>query len=554
MKRIVLLITLCLLVLRAFGESYFIDSEEVRTLRYLYRRQGLVFPFQGYPIHGSKLLAALERLPPPASGRDQELYDHLMAELVRQQESGLILRGNLSASYEHRVRTSSVLADPGHVKNGIDFQRDFLSFDPILSLGAGIGFFKGLDVAAEVQLRQPWKYPYDYAPVNNFLYPFHGSELDINYDILTRGMLSWNGTYMDIGLGRERVHFGDAPGGSLYPSRLLPFMDGLRMTVPLGPFTLDYMLAAIIPRKSQEEEALGGINSLGIPSSETSKHFGFMLDENPTIILSSTHIFHWNFGKIKVGAGGTVMYARSNNNYNFTDILPISIFHNADSRPNNLNLILDFSWAFYPGWTVSLMGGFDDINASFINVSDSSVPTIPAVILQLEYSLAARPFLADFLFEAGWTHYLWGNYQYDGDPDDGKPWGGVYLARAIYRYSTFNHSVLLPLTSPYGPGVTWGRLKGDFSFSRLPLKAGADLLVLAKRQNVNLVTTPYRKNSGDEQGSWMWYISLDIPCTYTWRKVDFKFIPSLILRNGDAAFELTLGGQIHLEGEKRSKS
>jgi hypothetical protein len=521
-----------------FGETYFMDSPEAKTLRSLYVRAGRMFPFSSWPVHGSDLLEAAEKLssfiPDEEENPDRVLLDKIIEGFTSQKDKRIILKGDLSASYEHRFRTSQVLADPSEVKNGIDIQRRYFSLDPVLSFGAGIGPFTGIYVEAEAVLRQPWKYDYD--PMNNFLFPLQGSELDIGYEIVSKGMLSWNGKYINAALGRDKVHFGSTPGSTLYPSGSLPFMDGLRLNIPIGPFQADYFLSTIQPRKAPEDVDVD------------KDYFGFLLDPNPSIILNATHHFQWNFGRIKAGAGGTVTYARSNNFFLVTDFLPIIVYHNSDIRPNNLSLIVDFSWAFYPGFTLTGMFGFDDINASFFGIGDSEVPTIPAWIVQVEYSLLTEPFRADFLLEGGYTHYLWGNFAYDGEPDN--KWKGVHLARAIYRYNANNQGVLLPLTSPYGPGVIWGRLAGSFYFTRFPLKVSPDILLLSKLRGADLVKTEYKKDDALADGERLWYFSLDVPCVYTYKYFDFKIIPGLIIRDGNAAFECTLGCQFKLGGEK----
>jgi hypothetical protein len=357
-------------------------------------------------------------------------------------------------------------------------------------------------------------------------------------------MLFWNGNHVNVGIGRDKVHFGNTAGASLYPSAALPYLDGIRLSTPIGPFTMDYSLSTIQPRRAKGIE-----DGILVKGEDAYEHFGFMMDENPSIILTATHHFQWNFGRVKAGIGGTVVYARSNNMFLITDIIPVQIWHNADIRPNNLNMILDASWAVYPGFTLSGMFGFDDINAGMFGISDSAVPTIPAAILQLEYDLVTPALKANFLVETGATHFLWGNYGYDGAPDDGKPWGGVYLARAIYRYSPNNDGVLLPLTSPYGPGVCWGRLKSNFTIPDIPsLEIGADILLLTKIRGANLVTTEY-KNDGVDDESRFWYFSLDLPCAYSWKFLRFSLTPALLINDGDVGFEFNLGVIYKLQGK-----
>ncbi|MDR1787727.1 MAG: hypothetical protein LBR16_04680 [Treponema sp.] len=535
MKRAGICIIFSFLALFAYSETYFIDSEEVRTLRRLYTLEGIVFPMNAYPVNGSDLLEAAQKLPSPVTEKDRNALDSLIQKFCGQRDAKFLLEGALAVSYEHHFRTSLVYADPSPVKNGLDFQRAYLLSDPFLSLGTGGGAFTGVNIEAEVYVRQQWEY--DYAPVNNFFFPSPDNTFAINFNVLNRGVLAWNSEHLDISIGRDQAHFGNTPGASLYPSLALPYMDAVRLSVPIGRFSMDYMLASIEPRRAKEESGI----ALG-------DYFGFMLDEVQTAIFSAAHLFHWNFGKVKAGIGANVVYARSNNMLTITDILPVSIFHNDDMRPNNLTFTLDCSWAFCPGFTLSFMLGFDDINGNAIGIGDTSIPTIPAGILQLEYVFTAPPLAADFLFEAGYTHYLWGNYAYYDLPNNGEDWGNVYLEKAVYRYADRDHGMLLPLTSPYGPGTIWGRLKGDLAFSGFPLRVGADLLLLSKIKAANLVTTPYERDDALEKSARSFYAALDLPCAYTWRGFSFTITPSLVVCDGEAAFECTLGAHYRLGG------
>jgi hypothetical protein len=215
-------------------------------------------------------------------------------------------------------------------------------------------------------------------------------------------------------------------------------------------------------------------------------------------------------------------------------------------RPNNMNLVADFSWVLFRGFTLTGQIGFDDINANLFGVPDSGTPTIPAAILQMEYTLRRETFGADFSLEGGYTHYLWGNFAYETDPT----WGTVPLARGIYRYSPSKTAVLLPLTSPYGPGAVWGRLASALSLPRYHIRLSAELLVLTKNERVNLVDTVYSVKDRTHQTHRIWYASLDFPCVYTWQYLEFTLAPAILLRNAKAAFECTLGVKFSLGGEK----
>jgi hypothetical protein len=545
-----LLLTLLILLAGGgllWGELFYEDSAEVNLLRRLYRQNGRTLPFNSYPVHGSDLVDMGERLL-PLSGTDQRLLEELLERL--KPGEGFVLRGSLGAAYEHRFRSDSILVDEGVIKNAEDVRRAYLGFSPFLSFGGGVEKFTGPYTELRVELRPPWKEKFD--PYNNFM-PL--PEIDISFDLLSKGILGWNGKYMDIFFGRDRVHFGHNQGASLYPSGRLPYQDGLRLYAPLGPFSFDYLLATIQPKRAPRTEpnvdndvnpnkgardpSTGALN----PNSTA---FGFMDGANPTTILTAIHRFQWNFGFLKAGAGGTVVYARSNNMFLMTDILPLFVYHNADIRPNNLNLVFDLSWTFYPGFTLTGIVGFDDINAKIFGIPDGSVPTIPAGILQLEYGTAWEPLALEFLLEGGYTHYLWGNYAF-GDANE-VDWGEAPLARAIHRHSPNNEAILLPLTSPYGPGTIWGRLVSALDFPKIDLHVTADILILSKLDEVNLVHTAYAEDRAVKNGKRILYVSLDLPCTYTWKYMEFLVSPALLIRDRKAALECTLGLRFRLGG------
>jgi hypothetical protein len=190
------------------------------------------------------------------------------------------------------------------------------------------------------------------------------------------------------------------------------------------------------------------------------------------------------------------------------------------------------------------MAGFDDISARSLGLPDGDIPTIPAGIFQLEWSAASASLFQSYLLEGGYTHYLWGNFAYTDNPPE---WYGVYLARGIYRWTPNKNAVLLPLTSPYGPGALWGKFRADFRFFRRHITAGAELLFLVKNSGANLVDTPYRADEG-LNGYDRWFLALDIPLRYAWRNLGFSLSPALLWGSGGAALECTVGIRWSLEG------
>jgi hypothetical protein len=530
-------------LLPLWGETYRPLSPEVTELRYLYRRASRAFPFFSYPVHGSDLLRAAEDLEGRLRGADVDSLDRIIQDLSVHKR-GIFLRGASSLSYVHRLRSGGVLLDPGTVKNAQDFRRAYLSLPPFFTLSAAGGTFTGLFLEAAAGQRDAWTE--DYKPDNNFVLP--ASKVEFASDVFATGIIAWNGTYIDTFFGRDNLHFGETPGASLYPSREVPYLDGLRISILFRHFSMDYLLSTIQPKKAPYDITDAEPNAF--KGKDGREYFGFMTDPDPSIIMTALHHFGWNFGPVKAGVGATVVYARSNNMFTFTDIIPISSWHNADMRPNNMNIIFELNWAFYPGFALTGMFGFDDINLNNIGVSDSGTPTIPAGIFQAEYGRRGEHLNADFLLEAGYTHYLWGNFSYATD----DTWGGAPLARAIYRYAPNKEAVLLPLTSPYGPGTIWGRLVSSLTFPRFNAKVSADLLVLTKNRDVNLIDTLYDSSDPTHHSPRIWYVSLDLPGVYTWRWFEFSLAPALIIRNKKAVFECSLGLKFVLGGQTYFKT
>jgi hypothetical protein len=125
----------------------------------------------------------------------------------------------------------------------------------------------------------------------------------------------------------------------------------------------------------------------------------------------------------------------------------------------------------------------------------------------------------------------------------------VYLARAIYRFAPNRYAVLLPLTSPYGPGALWGKYKAGVIFPGKNLKAGLELLFLANNSRVNLVDTPYETNNS-LNGFDQWFFSIDFPFSYTWRNFEFMINQAILLGSKGSALEFTVGVRFSLEGKR----
>jgi len=554
MKKFFLFICAFLIIVPLWGEYYYQNDSEIFTLLHISRRMGRVLPFTTFPIHGSDVLDFAKLLSSNSASSllnetETAMLENLISKLEEQKEAGIMAFGSLEAAYEHRFSTGAFMFSEYGIElpDAEDIHRAYLNFSPVLRLFGGIGTFDGIWVAMQSDIRPAWKD--NFSPTSNFL-----TEFDTMFDMFTKGVFAWNSRHADFSIGRDSVHWGNPLGSTLYVSSRIPHMDGIRINAPIGPFTADYFLATIMPKRARyldlDDVVKEDYPHIYTPENPLGPHFGFnnnQPDESPTTILFMSMRLQWNFGSVKTGIGATITYARANNQFLFTDILPVFNHHNADSAPNNYAFILDVQWAIIPGLTLSAMLGFDDINANDFGIPDGQTPTIPGAILQLEYSALNSNLFQYYMMEVGYTHYLWGNFRYNDKPES---WCGVMMARNIYRYVPNSRAVLLPLTSPYGPGTLWTKFTGRFTFTEINLQAGFDLLLLFKNSEANLITTPYDENKSLNSYD-QWFLTLDIPVSYIWRNFEFIISPAMILSEGKQAFECTLGVRFSLYGNGR---
>jgi len=271
--------------------------------------------------------------------------------------------------------------------------------------------------------------------------------------------------------------------------------------------------------------------------------YGFMDAANPTMVIEELQRFTWDFERFRLGIAGHEMYARRNNYFTVIDFLPVMAWHQTKIYSNNLTLYLDASWWPLDGLRISAIVGVDEINANSAGVSDSGSPTVPAGVLSVDYKgdLAGGPL--DLYVEGGYTHYLWGNFDGSNNtPGDVDP-----LERAIYYYYSDEGTLYLPLTSPYGPGATWGRLVGSWEIPGLGARVGLDMLFLSKNKLANLVTTTVLTLDAAGASDAERITFFELAPSVSWTLGDFELYarPSLLARDGTWWFEATIGGAYH---------
>ncbi|MDA8424833.1 MAG: hypothetical protein M0Z80_01740 [Treponema sp.] len=453
---------------------------------------------------------------------------------------GLFLRTALDVSAEYTYRSADELVEPYTDKNGIDFTKNFLDLPPFASFSVDLGRIHGLAMGFTVDVRRQFGPSFEgYFPTTNLPVLFAGgvSEIPPSNNAISRGVITWTSPYLDLSFGRDKVDYGGIVQGSIFPSERLPYLDAIRARARLGPCTLDYMVS------SQDAiESWDGIdvdpNSPGTTTPNTPGLYGYGWYDSPTAtsIIEVFHAISWDFGRFRARLAENVMLARAGNRYTVTDFLPVMFSHQTSVLPNNTTVFASLDWNPSSSLALSLQGGLDDFNGNTIGVPDYSVPTIPACVLGLRYGAETAGVLGalDLYLEAGYTHYLWGNFTTAGQGDLA---GDDPLARCQYRYllADSGSAGLIPLTSPYGPGALWFRLDEGQSFGVSGLRLGTDILLLGKNVAANLIDTPY--DTTDSGAPWEFYGQFGLNLRLRRGVFDFTVEPAACDRDGTWWFE-----------------
>jgi hypothetical protein len=533
MKRSVVLLFLILAFAGAWAEDYLPGDAPVVALRRAYLEAGKVFPITRYPASRQALFTVADRLP-PGEAKDAALaalrgLGPSQAEAVRYEAAAVAAYGLNLQSAELPFR------HPATGELGFDPFREYLQ-EPAplyleLSTEAPGGYSAAMGAVAKREFSAN-KPRVDNLPVIGQA----GNPVAVDNMIYWKGVVAWADGEARFSLGRDKYHLGPGAGSTIMHSGALPYLDALTATLPFGRFRLDWVVSTIIPYR-----ALGvDVDSdpaffIEINTDHTS---GFIDSPSPSIIFYNIHRFEWLGERFRAAIAGQMLLTRSNNMFTIVDFLPVSIWHNADVAPNNMGLALDFSWAALPGLAVNFMAGYDDISANLFGVADDGIPTIDAYILSFDYYHGTEGFQLDGLLEFGYTHYLWGNF--DGKETMGFDMG--LLARAIGRYQSDGGAILLPLTSPYGPGALWSKLKLDLSPRNTGLAFGLDALVLSTNTLANLVTLPFTADPVVREAPRDLLIEAGFSARAEFGAFSVMARPSLIWLDGQTMIGFELGG------------
>lgn len=444
-----------------------------------------------------------------------------------------VLRVESDTTIEYTARTREVLVEDYDHKNGIDVRRAYLDRAPLERLSLEYGAPQGLNLAVVAELRAEWTGDY-FVATNLIPLGASGNPVAINNKNFVRGVASWLSPGLDIYFGRDQIDLNDGLAGGFLPSGRLPYYDAIRARGRLGPLTMDWMVSTIEARKSWDANEYGesydvnpDITRDDLDGSDEANYYGWEDSENPTVIVEALHRFSWDFGAFRMGISGHTMMSRRNNKFVLTDFFPAVSWHQTGVLQTNNSMVLDFRYAFGERLTLLAQAGYDDINASLFGIGDTAAPTIDAYALGARYSGVASFGAYSLYAECGYTQRLWGNY----DGTDNMPYDQNPFMRFMGRYLVDGGSILLPLTSPYGPGALWFSSTGEFPLGVQGLSGGFELLLLKRYRETDLVSTLFYGADVDK-GS-LYFASLSLPIRYRLGFLELSATPAALLRDKD---------------------
>jgi hypothetical protein len=487
--------------------NYLPDSPEVLALKGLYLRAALAFPSADFPLPERSLAGFARRLgeqaEDPEVRRQAEAYLEDLGYAQGVTELAFVNRFSLEG-YARLGRQ-----DPS------DWVHEYLDREPLWRLDMS---WARLDKAAffvEAHLSREYLGDLSYWNL-----PAHlpGNPVALENDQVARGFVWYYAGPLQIELGRDKVHFGPLRS-ALLPSSRLPFLDLLRLVLPVGNLTMDLMISSLQNRQ--------GVDDLDLSVSPE-------IQFRSNIIFVNQHRFQYDFGRIRAAVTGLGVFVRPNNAFALADFFPVSSWHATQYRPFNLSLVFDLDAGLFPGFRLMTQLGLDDVNASdLFGVGDAPIPTIPAAIVGFEYQRRLPVGGLELYGELGYTHYLWGNFD-----DESR----AILARAIYRLFLDHGTRLMPLTSPYGPGAIWTNLEAAMRW-RGGLRTGLFAELVFLNPDVDLVHTPYQKDPAlnalaHKTGT----LKLGLEARFRpWKWLELYTRPMLSTSSGGTGMEIVLG-------------
>ncbi|PKL25875.1 MAG: hypothetical protein CVV47_04320 [Spirochaetae bacterium HGW-Spirochaetae-3] len=296
---------------------------------------------------------------------------------------------------------------------------------PLSDFTATLESSSGVGVTITTRLVSEYRAPGEFnVPVGQ-----SGNPVAIENNLLTAGILYAPALGGLLRIGRQKVDLGPSRLSGLQIDTHVPYLDALYYSLPLGKLEITQVIATLENRPGAAD--VGGLLDPAI------EDYGFSISQ----ILLSSRRFAFKLDNVELGLGVQSLFSRPNNAFQFGDILPIFSVHNGSVGSNNISFIFDAEFNATQDHRQYLVLGFDDFNANLFGVNDSGIPTIWAFQGGLSGTFHFGSVSLDYDTEVLATHYLWGSFDDD-----------LALSRAIYRLRADGKPLVLPLSSPFGPG------------------------------------------------------------------------------------------------------
>lgn len=492
--------------------SDILDTDLSSPLRDVYADAARVLPTAVYPRSRESLHRLIEQAPATAQA-GAEASAAAIADRLGFAEGTLRLALDLDLQPE-------AYADAARANLGFAEQLD--REEPLLRFHTSYGVDGGPQLVTQTALQRE----YEVNLPTNIPLPAAGNPAPFENNFIYTGYIHVPGEYLETTFGRQQIHFGPSPQSSLMASDRLPYLDAARLSLTLGRLRMTHLVSTVENRPSDEEIDAGMPDAIGAGVQDNGDQYAY----GKNIIFYNVHYFEYAWDRLRAGIGAQMLVSRPMNQFQLGDFFPVFSWHNADIVPNNMCMIVDVSYAVAPGLAVFLQAGWDDVSAETFGIADREIPTIPGYIAGLRYRRETQGPLVSGLLEAGYTHYLWGNFHEE-----------YLLSRAIYRQDTDDRSQSMPLTSPYGPGVMWGRIDANAAWAS-GVDVGLSYLLRVENTRANLYDTPYRSSQRVENAPREWFHRIGLELGYG-RDESFgiRAEPALILDNGEPGFEGSIG-------------
>ncbi len=486
--RVVMPVSMLLLAIAApaFGRNQYLPRDhEIRELERLYSRQRRTLPTASFPISKQEAVTFAERLLQlPLSAREREQVEAYIESLAYEPE---VFR------YDYEVELSYQQFLPDGIETD-DFYHLLRTVKPSSSLR----FFYGRDDLAAFYLQMDLVKEYaqfdEFENYTNFPPFIEDNPYAVEYNNITRGYWQQFFGPLEMVFGRQPAHLGPSPQHALHVSQEVPFLDALRFNLPLGRVRMTMLISTLENRRARGERSPDDVN---VPVAPLIYGYG------DSIIFYNVHRFELDLDRLRIGFGAHMVLSRENNMFRLSDFFPVFSWHNANVTPNNLSLVGDFTFALAPGLQTYLQYGFDDINLNPVGISDDSIPTIGSVLGGLVVHHGNAAVRRRSQLELGYTHWLWGSFEDDN-----------YLSRAIYRVDLVGDNRWIPLTSPFGPGRAWAKLRTE-AVTRHEWDYYARGLLRLENVEADLAQNTYGADSEPKGADWEAVLDLGIGAGYT---------------------------------------